>query len=453
MKTDVAIIGGGPGGAASAMYLARHGIQSVIIEKEAFPRYHIGESMTGECGSVVRDLGFEEEMLKRQHPIKHGVKVYGVHSWFIPVMQRTPDDQLKDQFTWQVRRSDFDKMLLDEAVARGATLIHGQATKPIIGDDGSVRGVQVRMADGGIMNVESEVLLDCSGQHAWLATHGGVTGPKFLGNYDRQLAVFSQVVGGIRDEGGPQRENQPDNTLIFYKQKYHWGWWIPIDNEVVSVGIVSPAAHFLDQKESKKDFLVRELRELHPELSRRLPEIKLVEDARAIKNYSYQVKKFCGKGFICLGDAHRFIDPIFSFGLYVTMKEAQFVAPVIRDYLNGVNRDKSNPFADYQAYVEKGIDVLEDSLDGFWEHPFSFAWLVHARHKEDMIDIFAGRIYEGQPSSAIKGFHSLLKRERDYEDEEIYSIPIGSRYHPERAPIWVAESQEIRTLEEALRDQ
>lgn len=450
MKATVVIVGGGPGGAASAMYLARHGVPSVIVEKEAFPRYHVGESMTGECGGVVRDLGFEDEMLRRQHPIKHGVKVYGAHSWFLPVMQRTSDNRLTDQVTWQVRRSDFDKMLLDEAIARGARMIHGQASKPIVGDDGSVRGVQVRMADGRTMDVESEVVLDCSGQHTWLANHGSVTGPKYLGNYDGQLAIFSQVVGGIRDAGGSMRENQPDNTLIFYKQKHHWAWWIPLDDQVVSVGVVSPAAYFLEQKESKKDFLVRELRELHPELCGRLPELTLIEDVRATANYSYQVKTFSGRGFVCIGDAHRFIDPIFSFGLFVTLKEAQLVAPVVRDYLNGMNRDQPNPFAEYQVYVEKGIDVLEDAIDAFWEHPFAFAWLTHARHREYMIDVFANRVHEGQPSPAVTGLRSFLRRERTYDREERYSVPIGSRYHPERASIWAVESEDLRRLENAL---
>ncbi|MGD8753216.1 MAG: tryptophan 7-halogenase, partial [Anaerolineales bacterium] len=333
MKAEVVIVGGGPGGSTAAIYLIREGIKPVIVEKDTFPRYHIGESMTGECGAVLRDLGLEDEMLKRRHPIKHGVKVYGTNSWFIPVMQRTTDGQLKDQFTWQVRRSEFDKMMLDEAIARGATLVHGQASKAMIGDDGSLCGVQVRMANGGMMKIESEVLVDCSGQNTWLANQGGITGPKYLGNYDRQLAIFSQIVGGIRDEGGPQRENQPDNTIIFYRKKHHWGWWIPIDDQTVSIGIGCPADYFMEQGETKKEFITRELRELHPELSRRIPKINLIEDVRATRNYSYQVKNFCGKGFICIGDAHRFVDPIFSFGLYLTMKEAQYAGPVIRAYL------------------------------------------------------------------------------------------------------------------------
>jgi flavin-dependent dehydrogenase len=441
MKTDVVIVGGGPGGAASAMFLAREGIGSVIIEKEQFPRYHIGESMTGEAGGILRELGLGERMLQAQHPIKHGVKVYGTsgkNDWFLPVMMRDANHNLKDQFTWQVRRSNFDKMMLDEAVARGATLLAGQAVKPLLKDDGSVYGVQVRMADGGIQNIESQVVLDCSGQATFLAT-AGVTGPKYLGSYDKQIAIFSQVTD-FQCDHGDTRDQQPGNALIFYQKKYHWAWAIPISDDTVSVGIVSPAAYFQGKKESKRDYLIRELKELNPELARRVPEVKLVEDVHVVPNYSFQVRRFTGKGYICIGDSHRFIDPIFSFGLYVTMKEAQLMAPVVKSYLAGTNRDAVNPFAEYEIQCEKASDVLEDTLDGFWENPLTFAFLVYHRYREMMIDVFAGRIYENQPSEAITAFRSVLKRERTYESNDDYSIPIGSRYHPERAPLWEPNS-------------
>jgi flavin-dependent dehydrogenase len=429
------------------MFLAKEGIKAVIVEQEGFPRYHIGESLTGAGGKVLRDLGLESEMYKHRYPTKQGVRVYGQSTegtWFVPVTGRDENWKLFDWDTWQVRRSDFDQMLLKEALTRGATLIPGRAIKPLLRDDGSMRGVQVRMADGvALEEIESDVVLDCSGQATWLANCGGVTGPKFLGAYDKQIAIFSQVSGAIRDDCS-SRQSHKDNTLIFYQKKFHWAWFIPLDDEVVSVGIVIPSAYFLSKKENKRDFLTRELQELHWGLRQRVPEINLVEDVHVIPNYSYQVKGFCGKGFLCIGDAHRFIDPIFSFGLTVAMREGQLAAPLIKAYLEGTGRDQSNPFVDYQLSCEKGIDVLEDVLDGFWEHPFAFSLFVHSRYTEHMTDMFAGRIYERQPSPALLAFRKLLKREgereRSYENEDLYSIPIGSRYHPERAPIWEANS-------------
>ena len=454
MKSDVVIVGGGPGGAAAAMFLAREGIRSLIIEQEAFPRYHIGESMTGAGGKVLRDLGLEDMMNARKYPQKHGTKVYGTSgktTWFVPVTGRDENWKLFDWTTWQVRRSDFDTMILNEALSRGATLLPGRAVRPLLRDDGSVRGVQVQPADGGTLEIESEMLLDCSGQATWLANLGGVTGPKYLGAYDKQIAFFSQVVDTVRDHGGT-RETMPDNTLIFYQQKFHWSWFIPLDDNVVSVGVVVPSAYFLDKKESKRDFLVRELHALNPEIKQRIPEVKLIHDVHVIPNYSYQVKQFTGKGFMCIGDAHRFVDPIFSFGLTVAIREAQFAAPLIKAYLEGANRDAANPFAEYQLMCEKGIDVLEDALDFFWERPFAFAQCVHRRYTDHMRDMFAGRIYEHQPSAPILSFRRILEREKarseDYSNEDIYSMPVGSRYHPERAPIWEPGAEGAVFMEE-----
>lgn len=449
MKTDVAIIGGGPGGSAAAMFLIEQGIRPMIIEAVTFPRYHIGESMTGEAAHVVRDLGLESEMTRRGYTVKKGVKVYGSTgstSWFIPVTARDNDWNLRESYTWQIRRSDFDKMMLEEAVRRGATLLQAKATKPLL-KDGAVCGVQVRMADGELTDVETEVLVDASGQATFMANQN-VTGPKYLGNYDKQVAFFSQVVNTMRDDGS-SREAYPGNTIIFYQQKFHWSWFIPLEGNVVSVGVVVPSTYFFDKKESKNDFLVRELKELNPVIKRYIPEINLVEDVHVIPNYSYQVRRFTGKGFICIGDAHRFIDPIFSFGLTVTMREAEFAAPLIKEYLGGAHRDEARPFAEHERFCEQGTDVLEDMIDFFWEYPFGFAKYVHYDFKDQMTDMFAGRIYEHLPASksyhqraaegtgaAMGAFQKSLKRSREYRDDDTYSIPIGSRYHPERAAIW-----------------
>jgi flavin-dependent dehydrogenase len=442
MKTDVLIIGGGPGGAAAAMFLLREGIKPVILEQEEFPRFHIGESLTGEGGQVLRRLGLEDKMNEMANPIKHGVKVYGTNAtttWYVKVSSRDQDWKLHDSTTWQVRRSEFDTMMLKEAIARGAKLIQGTATKALQAEDGSVRGITMRRPDGAEEEIETKMVLDCSGQSTFLANQK-VTGPKYMGSYDKQVAFFSHVRGAIRDTG-TSGETAKDNTLIFYAKKFHWAWFIPIDKEVTSVGMVTPRANFLEKKQTPEEYFRSEVFSINPEIGRRIPQLDLAEKVHVIPNYSFQVRGFCGKGFICIGDSHRFIDPIFSFGLTVTMREAEFAAPLVRQYLEGKLADKENPFAEHQMACEKGIDNLEDMIDLFWEQPFAFATFVHSRYVEQMTDAFAGRIYEfeHQPSTSIMSFRKLLKRTREYGAED-YSIPIGSRYHPERAPLWAPDS-------------
>ncbi|MEO8438940.1 MAG: FAD-dependent monooxygenase [Spartobacteria bacterium] len=452
-KIDVLIIGGGPGGSASAMFLLREGITPVILEQEEFPRFHIGESLTGEAAQVLRRLGLEDKMNELGHPVKHGVRVYGTNatnSWFVKVSSRDQDWKLSDSTTWQVRRSEFDHMMLQEAQARGAKLMRGTATKALKNDDGSLRGIMVRRPDGTEEEIETKMVLDCSGQASFLANQK-VTGPKYMGSYDKQVAFFSHVRGAIRDTG-TSGELAPDNTHIFYHKKFHWSWFIPVDDEIMSVGMVTPRAKFLEKKQTPEEYYRSELFNINPEIGRRLPKLDLVEKVHVIPNYSYQVRGFCGKGFICVGDAHRFIDPIFSFGLTVTMREAEFAAPFVRQYLEGKLDEKENPFAEHQMMCEQGIDNLEDMIDLFWEQPFAFSTFVHFRYTDQMTDAFAGRIYpsEHQPSTSIMSFRKLLKRTREYEADD-YSIPIGSRYHSERAPLWEPDSPVTGTEEWVAR--
>ncbi len=228
-------------------------------------------------------------------------------------------------------------------------------------------------------------------------------GPKDRGNYDRQVAIYSQVVGAIRDEG-----EKRDDTLIFYQKKNHWAWFIPIDKDVVSIGVVTPSEYFTSRKESKIDFLKREMQTLNPELTWRVKDVKFVEDARGTSNYSYYIEKFTGKGFLCVGDSHRFIDPIFSLGLLFATKEAEYSADAISKYLAGERRDAENPFAAYERYADRGQDIIQTMLDCFWEFPLPFALLTHWTHKEEIIDLFAGRIY----GEAVHEYASVKKMRR-----------------------------------------
>ncbi|MGH7839881.1 MAG: NAD(P)/FAD-dependent oxidoreductase, partial [Candidatus Binataceae bacterium] len=266
-KHQVVIIGGGPGGTCASMFLKQLGIESIIIEKDRFPRYHIGESFTGETGGQMRKLGIEEALNKEKYPVKLGTKVWGAggkNSFYIEVRDRLgPGGSQRPATTWQARRSDFDKMLLDTAVGRGIGLFNGEAVSVLSADD-RVVGVRCRSAAGAIEDLRAEVVIDASGQGTFLATQG-VTSRKERGNYDNQVGIFSQIVGGIRDEG-----ERRDDTLIFYQKKNYWAGFIPLDEEVVSLGIVVPAEYFASRKLSKLDFIREEVMTLNPELTRRV---------------------------------------------------------------------------------------------------------------------------------------------------------------------------------------
>ena len=404
-RHQVVIVGAGPAATCTAMFLKQKGIHSVLVEKEEFPRYHIGESFTGETGGQLRKLGMEAVLDKLEYPVKLGTKVWGTggqNSFYIKVRARLGENgPQQDATTWQARRSDFDKLLLDTAVSRGVEVIQGEAIG-VLWEGDRVAGVTCRTNDGSTFDLTSEVLVDASGQHTFLANKK-VIGPKDRGNYDKQIAIFSQVVGAIRDEG-----EKRDDTLIFYQKKNHWAWFIPIDKDVVSIGIVVPSSYFTSLKESKADFFAREMRTLNPELTWRVKDVKFVEEMRGISNYSYYIEHFTGKGFLCVGDSHRFIDPIFSLGLLFASKEAEFSANAISRYLAGEGRDAENPFAEYERYADRGQDIIQTMLDCFWEFPLPFQRFAHMTHREEIIDLFAGRIY----GEAVHQYDSVKRMRR-----------------------------------------
>jgi FADH2-dependent halogenase len=408
MKTqyDAVIIGAGPGGSTAAMELCARGLSTLIIEKESFPRYHIGESLTGEAGAYLRRAGFEAAL--RDAPVKRGVTVYGregKNSFHVPVMGRTAEGRFRAS-TWQVRRSHFDSILLEAARERGAELCTGEAMAPVR-EGARVRGVHVRAKERE-WEIRAGVVVDASGQNTFLSRHG-VAASKERGTYANQTAVFSQVVNTIR-EG-----DSPDDTYIFYAGQHHWAWFIPLDADVVSVGVVVPVEYLRDRRsrdESLEVFLARELRELNPQLHRRVPDTRFVEPVRAFSNYSYNVPVFGGPGYLCVGDAHRFIDPIFSFGVNLALNEGQSAAQAIYDTLGAEGGAADECFMEYQRTANHGQDLLNDMIDFFWLQPLHFSLLVHGASREEFIDYFAGRVYDDGERPGLMAMRRALRGRR-----------------------------------------
>jgi len=418
-KRPVIIVGGGPAGAATALYLLRSGVKSLIIERDTFPRFHIGESLSGECGAGLRDLDLEAEIARQKYPIKHGVKVYNPHGvpFWVEVKKRCPEtNALIPTSTWSVIRSSFDRILLDTARNRGVEYMDCEAVAPIKEND-RITGVQIRTAAGALENLPCEVLVDCSGQATFLANRG-FTGKKIKGSYTNQVAVFSQLKDMVLDPGGGDTSQAPGNSLIFYKQRDHWAWMIPLTDTITSVGVVAPAPYFKGRHLDKSEFLRDEILSLNPELTRRVANTSFVEEVRTISSYSYTVSSFTGKGFVCVGDAHHFTDPIFSFGVFLSMKEGEFAAESILKHLSKDSGTNGNPFTDYEAVATQGQDAVRDLIDCFWEYPLVFTRMASGKAQDDITDLFAGRLYgEAVENNASRvAMRRLMEKRRAAEN-------------------------------------
>lgn len=438
-KRQVIILGGGPAGSATALQLLRAGIQPLIVERQSFPRFHIGESLSGECRGAVRELGLEDQMLAQGYPVKHGVKVFnpnGVPFW-VEVQKRCPEtNALIPTSTWSITRSTFDDVLLKGARERGAEYMACEAVSPIQ-EDGRIVGLQIRTDGGALENLSCDVLVDCSGQATFLANRG-FTGPKVKGSFANQIAIYSQLNGVILDPG-TEPSLAPGNTLIFYKAKDHWAWLIPVTDGKTSLGIVSPASYFKEKRMTKEEFMRSELLSLNPDLTRRITNTKFVDEIRSNSSYCYSVSDFTGPGFLCVGDSHQFTDPIFSFGVFLSLHEGEFAARAIAKFLGDPNQPDGNPFADYEMVCNQGQAAVRDMIECFWEYPLVFTRMASGANKDDIADLFAGRIYGEvlENNKSRQAMRRLMIKRRAEQQAEMPAAAPGAGAMP--APAYVEQ--------------
>jgi len=362
--------------------------------------------MTGWAAEKIRDLGLGDEMTKNRFPIKRAGTVYGTtgSSKFDVPITRFDGEKRIDVETYQVRRATFDKMLLDTAVERGAGYINGKALDPLFDDTGAIRGVTVQ-TDAGIETIDAKALIDASGRKTWMSGLG-LAAKRERGGFENQIAIYSHLTGVVRNPG-----SEEGNTLLFYKEVDHWAWLIPVDPDVVSLGIVTPSSYFKSKKESKEDFFWRELREMNPNLTVRVEAVVPVEEVHAAANFSYRIPEFSGKGWLCVGDAHRFIDPFFSFGIHLAMAEAEKAAVFLEQYLDGDLANPDRPFAAYEEICERGMNVVQDLMDSFWANPLGWGYLLHfTEHRGEILDILGGRIYDEEPLEGLLAMRRIIEK-------------------------------------------
>ena len=332
---DVIIIGGGPSGSTSATLLAEKGLKVLLLEKESFPREHVGESLIPLSYDILKRQGLIDEMNKigTRKPGVNFVDKDGIKQslWCFK-------NVIKDEgyLTFHVIRSAFDKLLLDNSKKKGAEVREQYNVKNVILDrPDKIVEVHAMNAEGKEEKFESKFIIDASGQSTVLGRKLGVK--KSYSDLDR-VAVWSHWTNTEFDE---HLKEGVIKIVYLGGDKKGWMWVIPVSKEHLSIGVVINNAYIKEKKKQfqnsedwKKDFYLGELAESYL-YKGMLKNAKMEHKVAMQGDYSYYCEKKYGDNFALVGDSAAFLDPIFSSGIYVGMHSAELVADAIEAKLNG----------------------------------------------------------------------------------------------------------------------
>ncbi|MCA9036142.1 MAG: tryptophan 7-halogenase [Planctomycetaceae bacterium] len=388
---DVVVIGGGPAGSSTAALVAEYGHRVLLLERAAVPRFHVGESLIPETYWPLKRLGLINRLKESAFPRKFSVQfVSDGHKESAPFYFDNYNPH-ESSVTWQVVRSEFDKMLLDRAVELGAVVHTSAHVQQVLFDGDAAVGVGCTVTNpDGVkqdLTIKSKVVVDASGQSAFLSSRHGKRDrdPRL-----RKATVWSYFRGARRDDG----RDEGATLIMQTEMKKSWFWYIPLPNNVVSVGCTGSLNYmFGDTRDPAKAFQ-REL-ERCPAMQERLRDAERCEDFFTTRDFSYYAREGAGKGWLLVGDAFGFIDPVYSSGVYLALKGGEFAADAIHDALQ--REDLSGPrLGQWQPLYKQGLENFRKLVYAFYTPGFSFGTFLkeHPQFKSNMVDILVGDVFK-----------------------------------------------------------
>jgi flavin-dependent dehydrogenase len=366
---DAIIIGGGPAGSSSAAILAQYGHRVLVVEREKFPRFHIGESLLPFTFQPLERLGLIDRMRKSSFVKKYSVQFVSPSGrasqpfYFFDRYDRETVAQ-----TWQVLRSEFDQMLLDNARENGATVIEETTVKALIKEGGRVVGVQAQTKSGPVTEYRAPITLDASGKEAFCAVRNGwrVKDP-FL----NKIAVWTYYKGAHRDEG-----IDAGATTVAYVPEKGWFWYIPQHNDMISVGVVAEGKYLTrDGVKSPEAIFKREI-EQNQWIKQHLAQGQQQGQYYLTSEYTHHSKHCGSEGLLLVGDAFAFLDPVFSSGVMLALKSGTMAGEEVHQAI--VEQDfSSERFAKYGRYLREGVENMRRLVYAFYNPKFSFRTLTN----------------------------------------------------------------------------
>ncbi|WP_286272183.1 NAD(P)/FAD-dependent oxidoreductase [Thalassotalea hakodatensis] len=357
---DVIIIGAGPAGAVAGAMLANLNHKVLIIEKEHFPRFSIGESLLPQCMAFIKQAGLLENIETSADDLafqfKNGAAFFH--------QDKYTDFDFTEKFTpgpgttYQIKRAGFDKLLADGAKQKGVDIRYGELVKKVDVECDNPT-VDIQTDTGEEYQVTGKFLLDASGFGRVLPRLLQLETPS---NFPVRQSYFTHVKDNITDKNFDRNK-----ILITVHPNYKdiWYWLIPFADGTASVGVVGEPSMFDQQLTANQ--LLQSFIEQTPNLKHLLNNASFISDARVIKGYAANVDCLYGDNYALLGNAGEFLDPVFSSGVTIAMKSASLIAPVVDKKINGKRVDIENEFA---VPLKKGIDCFKTFVSAWYDGRF-----------------------------------------------------------------------------------
>jgi len=381
-NTTVLIIGAGPAGSVAAGILKQHDIPTIVVEKEKFPRFVIGESLLPRCMEAFQEAGFMDDLEQQGFQEKNGAFFIRDHD--------ICDFSFETQFTkgwnktWQMQRARFDKCLTDNLEKRGVDL-RFQHTVQSITFEGSDSTTTIINEEGEEFQIKARFIMDASG-------YGRVIPRLFQLDRSSELPPRKTLLVHLKDPNRQQYQ-QPDRIHVIVQQLQTWIWLIPFSDGTTSVGFVSNPDYFEGLHGSTEEQM-RTLIEREPMIRERFADVEFLFEPRFLSGWSVTTEKFYGDGYVLTGNVTEFLDPVFSSGVTLAAVSSSLAANLVVKMMNGGEVDWD---MDYMVPMEEGVDVFRTYVNAWYNGDLQkifFSNRIEESIKAQICSVLAGYVWD-----------------------------------------------------------
>lgn len=400
---NVIIIGGGPAGSALGCYLSKAGIKNSIFESAIHPREHVGESMVMSSVRVFDELDFLPVMEREGFVRKYGA------AWHPPTGQgeadiafrEFPQEGIDQDYTYHVDRRKLDLLLLKHAESLGSKIYQGvQVTEVLFDEEKFARGVRVKFA-GQDVEIPARMVVDASGRSTLLGKQLKVK---------KNDPVFDQfaVHAWFENVDKSQQESGEYIHIYFLPVQRGWAWQIPITHEITSMGIVAEKDVFKGAKMTPAQYFEKYVAS-SPDLAHAMRNAKPVNEFKMEGDYSYKMDTFCGNGFMMIGDACRFVDPIFSSGVSVALYSAKYSCERIVEAFKTGDFSEAN-LKPYEKKLRAGTAIWYEFIRLYYKLLPLFTHFIESKeHRLEILRLLQGEVFNRSEVPVLDAMRKFIK--------------------------------------------